>query len=502
MSTTVNRAGRRALFPGWRLAPALALGLASLLSPTHMAVVHADSTCMTSGEQVQCTFSSTGAAQTWVVPAGVTSATFDVAGGQGGQACLTSAAAIGGLGGQAKATLAVTAGEVMQIRVGSQGGNGSCTWHPGNQQVQGGGPGGWNGGGRGGGIDPTVVNNTHWELPGGGGGGASDVSRQVNGQWTSALVAGGGGGGGGSGFNQSSGTDIVGGNGGPGGGASGGNGLDVNGYGTAGSVGRGASAISGGSGGISGFGCREPEPHGTAGTAGLGGTGNGQLSGMQCGGAGGGGGGSYLCGGGGGAGIIQPGLIGPGAGGGGGSGFGPAGVVFDDGVQSGNGRIVITYWGSSSPVAASPTSTPVAPPVATPTPTPTPTAASSATAPRPDLAGARIQQSGAPALYLVDVDGTLHHVPDPTTYNNLFRDWNGIQQLSNISGITVGQELSSGAHLAIAQETLVKVYLIDNNSKRWVTSQAVMDKFYFNWNQIQKVPQSTLDALHDGPPLT
>jgi hypothetical protein len=101
---------------------------------------------------------------------------------------LTSAAAIGGLGGQAKATLAVTAGEVMQIRVGSQGGNGSCTSHPGNQQVQGGGRGGWNGGGQGGGIDPTVVNNIHWELPGGGGGGASDVSRQVDGQWTRALA--------------------------------------------------------------------------------------------------------------------------------------------------------------------------------------------------------------------------------------------------------------------------------------------------------------------------
>jgi hypothetical protein len=177
-------------------------------------------------------------------------------------------------------------------------------------------------------------------------------------------------------------------------------------------------------------------------------------------------------------------------------------VAFNNGVQGGNGKVIITYTDPTITPTATPSPSPTPSPKATSTPLPSPTPSKPATAPRPDLAGARIEQTGTPAIYLVDVDGTLRHVPDPTTYNNLFRDWNGIQQLSNLSGITVGPELSSGAHLAIAQETLVTVYLIDNNSKRWVTSPAVMDKFYFNWSQIQKVPQSTLDALHDGPPLT
>jgi hypothetical protein len=30
----------------------------------------------------------------------------------------------------------------------------------------------------------------------------------------------------------------------------------------------------------------------------------------------------------------------------------------------------------------------------------------------------------------------------------------------------------------------------------------VMDTFYFNWGQIQQVPQSTLDALPTGLPIT
>jgi hypothetical protein len=29
-----------------------------------------------------------------------------------------------------------------------------------------------------------------------------------------------------------------------------------------------------------------------------------------------------------------------------------------------------------------------------------------------------------------------------------------------------------------------------------------MDRYYFAWKQIRKVPQSTLDALPDGAPLT
>jgi hypothetical protein len=46
------------------------------------------------------------------------------------------------------------------------------------------------------------------------------------------------------------------------------------------------------------------------------------------------------------------------------------------------------------------------------------------------------------------------------------------------------------------------VYLVSNGQKRHVASPAVMDKFWFNWNTIQAVPQNILDALPTGPDLT
>jgi hypothetical protein len=121
--------------------------------------------------------------------------------------------------------------------------------------------------------------------------------------------------------------------------------------------------------------------------------------------------------------------------------------------------------------------------------------------PRPDLAGARIQQIGLAPIYLVDDDGTLRHIPDPTTYTNLFRDWSGVQQLADVTGIARGLNLSSGAYLAWVGPGNA-VYLVANSQKRWISGPAVMDKFAFNWNQIRMVLQSTLDALPNGPGLT
>src|SRR5215472_13883589 len=59
--------------------------LALVLAPAAVApsVASADPTCTTTGTTRTCTVSTIGT-QTWTVPAGVTSATFDVFGAQGG----------------------------------------------------------------------------------------------------------------------------------------------------------------------------------------------------------------------------------------------------------------------------------------------------------------------------------------------------------------------------------------------------------------------------------
>jgi hypothetical protein len=236
-------------------------------------------------------FNYTGTAQTWTVPAGVTSVTLHVYGAQGG-----------GLGGGARATFGVSPGQVLQLNVGGRA-DGST--------------GGFNGGGNGG--VPTSGG------AGSGGGGASDVRVSPFGLADRIIVAGGGGGDAGSGLFQ-------GGTGGAGGGVQGAGG-GPNPTNNSGSPGRGGTATGGGAGGAGDSGGTD----GTGGTLGRGGQGGaGTCRSPGCGGGGGGGGGRY--GGGGGGGSYSG-----GGGGGGGSGHGPAGAALETGVNLGNGKIVISY---------------------------------------------------------------------------------------------------------------------------------------------------------------
>ena len=228
------------------------------------------------------TYDYTGDVQSWVVPAGVTSATFDLYGAEGGTAYDSSYGAAG-LGGRATATLAVTPGETIEIRVGGQGGA----------------SGGYNGGG---------APNTNGP---GGGGGATDIRQGGGALADRTLVAGGGGGSG-----ACSGLGGTKSNGGAGGGLVGGDAPNTGACFSAADAGLGGTQSSGGTGG------------GSAGTLGQGGAA--APGGVYY--RGGGGGGYY---GGGGASYNQ--------GAGGGSGYGPSGTTFETGVRSGNGAVTVTY---------------------------------------------------------------------------------------------------------------------------------------------------------------
>ncbi|RYF36117.1 MAG: hypothetical protein EOO25_21430, partial [Comamonadaceae bacterium] len=110
------------------------------------------------------TFTFTGATQTFIVPAGVTSIAVEAWGAQGG----FNTAVTNNLGGYAAGNLTVVPGDVLTIRVGGQGAGLA---------------GGFNGGGAG-------------DTGGAGGGGASDIRRGGDALTDRVLVAGGGGGGG------------------------------------------------------------------------------------------------------------------------------------------------------------------------------------------------------------------------------------------------------------------------------------------------------------------
>jgi len=134
---------------------------------------------------ISLTFSYTGAVQTWVVPSGVSSIVIKAYGAQGGKGYGNSGTYIGqtgGLGGYATGTLNVTTGQTLYIYVGGAGADGAGSVIS---------AGGFNGGGNG-----SASNGNISAYSGAGGGGASDVRLGVNALANRVIVGGGGGGGG------------------------------------------------------------------------------------------------------------------------------------------------------------------------------------------------------------------------------------------------------------------------------------------------------------------
>lgn len=220
------------------------------------------------GQADAAVFGSTGAQQTFVVPAGVTSVQVVAVGAPGGISC--NSGSPGGLGAEASAEVSVTPGEHLYVETGGQGGNGTVV----GGEIGGGGAGGYNGGAGGG--------STAAFCGGGGGGGASDVRTIASGESGSLasrlIVAAGGGG------------AVTGSNGGAAGAAGGGPNPGQPGTSTVGGAGGGtADAGSLGTGGLG----AEGEHGGGGGGGGVyGGGGGGAESGMESLASGGGGGSS------------------------------------------------------------------------------------------------------------------------------------------------------------------------------------------------------------------
>ena len=249
--------------------------------------------------QTVTTFNYTGAMQTYLVPAGITTVDIDMYGASGGLSIDGSSPGtlhIPGNGGRIQTTLSVVPGTTLNIYVGGIGADAV----PGA-----GGAGGFNGGGAGG---------TQGTYNGGGGGGASDIRIGGTALTDRAVVAGGGGG---VALNYFGGGD----NGGQGGGlvaTDGASGGGANGF-----YGLGGNQSAGGAGGVySGYNSGSPGALGVGGAGGVGTSGGGGGAGYY-----GGGGGSWA-GAGGGSSYADPGLT--------------TNTTHTQGVQTGNGQVVIT----------------------------------------------------------------------------------------------------------------------------------------------------------------
>jgi len=112
--------------------------------------------------------------------------------------------------------------------------------------------------------------------------------------------------------------------------------------------------------------------------------------------------------------------------------------------------------------------------------------------------GERMKSPGNPAVFLIDPEGYKRWIPNAATYNNLFVDWTGIIENTDVLSIYPGPPLSDGAFLAKASNSAA-VYLVSNGQKRWLTSPAVMDKYHFNWGAINVLLPAHLEAIPTGP---
>lgn len=245
----------------------------------------------------------------WTVPAGVTQATFDLYGAQGGG----PDTAPGGKGAHTTTTLTVAPGQVYRIHVGGRGSSDTLSAS-----------GGYNGGGAA--SDPYSLAGFDFAVFGGGG--ATDL-RQGPGYGIDdrVLVAAGGGGTG-----ERNGSEPGGRGGDSGASGSNGTGAEQN-----RAVG-GSSGTAGGAGGSGGT--ARNCPSGGAGTAGDGGDGGPGTSACF---GGGGGGGGLVGGGGGGAGRGDDEVVASGAGGGGGGSSKAGSGTLVDGDRAGDGQASVTY---------------------------------------------------------------------------------------------------------------------------------------------------------------
>ena len=102
--------------------------------------------------------------------------------------------------------------------------------------------------------------------------------------------------------------------------------------------------------------------------------------------------------------------------------------------------------------------------------------------PHPGLNGKRVKAPGKPAIYFVWNGGYKCWIPNPVTYNGIFRSWSGILEVDpdELAMIATGPALTPGA-LMIRPQGLAPVYLVTNGAKNWVKSPDVMDYCNFTW---------------------
>ncbi|MDD1450626.1 hypothetical protein NHF48_005940 [Sphingomonas sp. H160509] len=113
--------------------------------------------------------------------------------------------------------------------------------------------------------------------------------------------------------------------------------------------------------------------------------------------------------------------------------------------------------------------------------------------------GLRVAAHTTSAIYLV-MWGELHWIPDPATFNSLFKDWSGIINSDYIvDNMPKGLALAAGSFIAISGASPAW-YFVTLGKKLHIPDPATVNRF--NFRSPISLPHLALDYIPTGPNVT
>ncbi|XP_076333960.1 uncharacterized protein LOC143237994 isoform X4 [Tachypleus tridentatus] len=112
------------------------------------------------------------------------------------------------------------------------------------------------------------------------------------------------------------------------------------------------------------------------------------------------------------------------------------------------------------------------------------------------LEGKLMKHPSTPAVYQI-LDGCRRWVPNPPTYNNLYKNWECIQSNILEKLLCKCDSLSNGAELIKGSGDTV--YLLSNGVKRPIADPETFNGFCFDWNKIKNYSDIVINSLSTGP---
>ena len=113
--------------------------------------------------------------------------------------------------------------------------------------------------------------------------------------------------------------------------------------------------------------------------------------------------------------------------------------------------------------------------------------------------GLRVAAHTTSAIYLV-MWGELHWIPDPATFNSIFKDWSGIINSDYIvDNMPKGLALAAGSFIAISGASPAW-YFVTLGKKLHIPDPATVNRF--NFRSPISLPHLALDYIPTGPNVT